>query len=60
MDDGLGAADDESLVTLKKILGHFGKRLRPIGAELMTRVVDEHQVAVRQQRLVAYGRGPAG
>ena len=36
----------------QEIRRHLGKRLGPLGADLVPGVVDEHQMAVRQQRLV--------
>src|SRR5712692_3330487 len=49
VNDGGRAADDERLVALQKIGDHLGERLRSIAADGGRGVVDEHEMAVRDQ-----------
>src|SRR5438876_7557456 len=49
VDDGGRAADDERLVALEKVGDHLGEGLRPIAADRGGGVVDEREMAVRDQ-----------
>ena len=53
MDDRRLAVDDERFAAFQEIERHVGKRLGPFGADRVPCVIDEHQVTVGQQCLVA-------
>ena len=52
MNHRLGAADDEGLVAFEEIGDDLDKGFGPLGADRMACVIDEDEVAVRDQLLV--------
>ena len=55
------AADEEEIAPLEEFERDEGERLRPLGADGATGVIDEHEVAIGQQRAIAIagiGRRP--
>src|SRR5437762_4800217 len=52
VDDGLGAADHKGLVAVEEIGDDLDKRLRPLGADGVSRVIDEDEMAVRLQLFI--------
>ena len=44
------AADEEGIAALKEFGGDEGERLRPLGADGATCIIDEHEVAIGQER----------
>ena len=52
MDHRLGAADYKGFAAFEKIADDLGHGFRPLGADRMPGIVDENQMAVRDQLFV--------
>jgi hypothetical protein len=46
-------ADEEEIAPLEEFERDVGERLRPLGADGATCIIDEHEVAIGQQRTIA-------
>jgi len=57
--DAAFPADEEEIAALEEFESDVGERLRPLGADGATRIIDEHEMAIGQQGAIALaGVGP--